>query len=444
MERVMETVLDKKVMDICAICKNYILEGKCFAMPSPKSFHICENCSEEKIPEEIYEQLWKEIFFSDTFGQWKKILSLKEIRQEAIWLPSDFIRFFEKGVKKGYFFSDELSNCFVRISDNNPEFNKTLKEYVFSKTGELGLLMVPDIHRKVFQKELRESLSIKKSLEKCFIVTEDGIIWREEEKSQRQKRMADSSLPDRVISDDEFCKAILNGDEKAIASLLKEFKGTINYFVDNLTRKHSLQMKAGCLDPEDLHSVGTEALFKAVSRYDSSKKAKLKTYATSLIKGAMQTLLRDSAGIPRSIYELQKVLISDITKGIKKADVLKRYPYKLHTLIELSLSRQLYPISLYENISGEDSEAVLMDTLVSKERDTEDVALENIMNLELSNNIKAILTEQEYLVTTSYYCAGSTQVQIAKEIGISQMQVSKILAKSHRKLRQDIRIKNLL
>ena len=77
-----------------------------------------------------------------------------------------------------------------------------------------------------------------------------------------------------------------------------------------------------------------------------------------------------------------------------------------------------------------DSEVPLADTLGDL-----DASLTNIENAETIKRLLATLSEQERTVVTLRFFDGLTQTQIAERVGVSQMQVSRILTRSLEKLR---------
>lgn len=204
---------------------------------------------------------------------------------------------------------------------------------------------------------------------------------------------------------------LIKGNMKLVLSVVQRFTG----------RKEEL---------DDLFQIGCIGLIKAIDNFDISQNVQLSTYAVPMIIGEIRRYLRDnnSIRVSRSIRDtaykalqarerLNKQGIGDPTAeqiakelGIPKEDVI------------MALDAIMDPVSLYEPIYNEGADAIFVMDQVGDTRNTDSNWLEEIA---LKEAIRE-LGEREKRILSLRFFAGKTQVEVAKEIGISQAQVSRL------------------
>ncbi len=192
-------------------------------------------------------------------------------------------------------------------------------------------------------------------------------------------------------------------------------------------------------DPiEDIIQVGCVGLMKAIDQFDEAQGASFKTYATYRITGEIRHYLRDKASIiraPRELLELSFRMNSIIEKLHSK---LGRNPTEVEIAEELQLplkrisevievDRRKRPVSLDQIAGFSDNDQSLVDKLVDdKYQEEQKLQEDRIMLLEavslLSDNLKEV-------VQMSFF-EDLNQNEIAKKVGISQMQVSRRIKKA--------------
>jgi len=199
-------------------------------------------------------------------------------------------------------------------------------------------------------------------------------------------------------------------------------------------------------DPvEDIIQAGSVGLVKAVRLYDPKVSENFRTYATYLITGEIRHYLRDKVSMikaPREIYELayrvNKVMhkLKDAEGNEPAEDVIaEELGTSVHKIKEvIAVERRKQTISL-DQIASSGSDETL--TLFDK------IADDNHYNLESFQEDKILIKEavrkldsklQEVIILN--YFEDMSQSQIARELGISQMQVSRRIKKALNNLLQ--------
>lgn len=213
-----------------------------------------------------------------------------------------------------------------------------------------------------------------------------------------------------------------NGDELAMNRLIE-----MNLpLVSSLSKKF---LNRG-YDYEDIFQIGCIGLVKAIKNFDSAYNVKFSTYAVPMIMGEIKRFLRDDGmikvsrnvkSLARKIHfdkeELTKKLDRDPTidelaaySGIEKEDIV--------FAIESSSSLQY----LYDTIHQEDGAPVLLIDKLS-ENGTDDN--EMVDSIALKEALRSLDEKARQIIVLRYF-KDKTQVQVAKMLGISQVQVSRI------------------
>ncbi|MEI7473435.1 MAG: sigma-70 family RNA polymerase sigma factor [bacterium] len=193
-------------------------------------------------------------------------------------------------------------------------------------------------------------------------------------------------------------------------------------------------------DPiEDLIQVGSLGLLKAIEQYDANAGASFKTYSTYLITGEIRHYLRDKSTMiraPRELHELSfriNQIIQQLSlkygrppTDMEIAEQVQLPINRINEVIEIDRRKQL--VSLDQVISGNiENEQTLVDKLIdNKYQDFLTAQEDRIMLAEAVNNLSQGLKE---VIELSYF-NDLSQNEIAKQLGISQMQVSRRLKKA--------------
>ena len=195
---------------------------------------------------------------------------------------------------------------------------------------------------------------------------------------------------------------------------------------------------------EDLVQVGTIGLIKAVDRFDPQRGVEFSTYATPTIVGEIKRHFRDKGWairVPRRLQELRISLgqaTAELSQKSGRAPTLAELATHLgiseDEVIEGLEGAQAYSTtSLDAQVGGDDGDgsASLVDRLGS-----DDLDLEAVEYRESLKPLLAALPSRERRILALRFFHGMTQSEIADEVGISQMHVSRLLAKSLATLRE--------
>jgi RNA polymerase sigma-B factor len=196
---------------------------------------------------------------------------------------------------------------------------------------------------------------------------------------------------------------------------------------------------------DDLVQIGAIGLIKAIDRFDLERGVELTTYATPNIIGEIKRHFRDkgwSVRVPRGLQELNV----QVSKLIEQLTVqLGRSP----TIPELAKAAGVEEEQVLEALeSGRAYSSVSLSTGGGSDEDGELDPLEPLGTIEHEYEVSEdravlapgfkVLDERERKILHLRFFSGLTQSQIAAEIGISQMHVSRLIRRSLEKIREEI------
>jgi RNA polymerase sigma-B factor len=196
---------------------------------------------------------------------------------------------------------------------------------------------------------------------------------------------------------------------------------------------------------DDLVQIGAIGLIKAIDRFDLERGVELTTYATPNIIGEIKRHFRDkgwSVRVPRGLQELNV----QVSKLIEQLTVqLGRSP----TIPELAKAAGVEEEQVLEALeSGRAYSSVSLSTGGGSDEDGELDPLESLGSIEHEYEVSEdravlapgfkVLDERERKILHLRFFSGLTQSQIAEEIGISQMHVSRLIRRSLEKIREEI------
>lgn len=216
-----------------------------------------------------------------------------------------------------------------------------------------------------------------------------------------------------------------SGDEEAMASLVKNNLG----LVYNIAKRFS----GRGYELEDLNQIGALGLIKSIKKFDTSFDVQLSTYSVPFIMGEIKRYIRDDGKIKvsRSIKEL----------GAKINQIQKEYYLKNDQDIKIEQIAEILKIPKEDIALAIDANSSAIVTSInepvynkdsSKTLNVEDIIpdtknQEAMINDKLTVNklIEELQPQEKQIVMMRYY-KGSTQTEVAKILGISQVQVSRI------------------
>ena len=193
---------------------------------------------------------------------------------------------------------------------------------------------------------------------------------------------------------------------------------------------------------EDLVQVGTIGLIKSVDRFDTDRGVEFSTYATPTIIGEIKRHFRDKGWairVPRRLQELRMQIRSttaELTQSLGRSptpsEIAERIGCTMEEVVEGIESSNAYStLSLDASDNSEDSALSMLDTL-----GVDDQGIEHV---ELRESLKPLLERlppREKNILMLRFFKNMTQSQIATEVGVSQMHVSRLLTRTLEHLRE--------
>lgn len=270
-------------------------------------------------------------------------------------------------------------------------------------------------------------------LQNCCPNLSDGTCWN----GKSETRI---SVPNYSINYEEVAEWLKKYKATTDPIMQRHLQNVIFLATMPLVKKIVRSLARRNTDPvEDLIQVGGVGLIKAIRQYDSGVGENFRSYATYLISGEIRHYLRDKIAMiraPRSIYELA-YRINKLMLELKDdngeepsesiiADALKTSVGKVKEVI--NVERRKNTISLDQIImSGDDETMTLFDTIAYDNQYDFESFLEDKSSIQSA--IKKLDTELQKIVVMNYF-GELSQSEIAKELGITQMQVSRRLKKA--------------
>ena len=198
------------------------------------------------------------------------------------------------------------------------------------------------------------------------------------------------------------------------------------------------RFKGKGIEYDDLFQIASLGFIKAINNFDNSFGVKFSTYAVPMIVGEIKRYIRDNGAIKvsRSI----KILASKINKFIDEYLLLNGESPSIEHIAEkfniqpaevvIALDSAKMPVSIYDRVDG-DEEGIELCEKLSDNYDDDD----NLLKIQLNEEIKELEERDKKIIYLRYYRA-KTQSEIAKSLGLSQVQVSRLENKIILKLRK--------
>lgn len=237
----------------------------------------------------------------------------------------------------------------------------------------------------------------------------------------------------------ELLALVRNGDKEAREKLISDNTGLVWSIVRRFNSRG--------YEPEDLFQIGCIGLIKAVDKFDDSFEVMFSTYAVPLIMGEIKRFMRDDG-----IIKVSRTLKENGWKINKAIQVLSQRLGREPTIEEISIETEILKEditlaleanseveSIYKSMYQSDgSEVYLIDQIKYNENMSENY--EQIIDKMTLQQMIDELNEIEKQIILKRYFHEKTQTEIAKELGISQVQVSRLEKKILLDLRKKIAV----
>lgn len=212
------------------------------------------------------------------------------------------------------------------------------------------------------------------------------------------------------------------GDKEARDTLFRENTGLVWSIVKRFKNRG--------VELEDLFQIGSIGLLKAVDKFDASYEVRFSTYAVPMIAGEIKRFLRDDGilKVSRSMKEIcyKAYLIRDsLEKSKGREPTLEEIAKEMAVTVEdlvMAMESGAEVESLQKTIyQGEGNDISLMDKIEEQKNGQEEA-----MNRLLLEEMLGLLDAKERKLIYMRYFQEKTQTEIAKELGVSQVQVSRM------------------
>ena len=260
--------------------------------------------------------------------------------------------------------------------------------------------------------------------------------------AKAQRRLARRASKNKLAWDKDRTRELFRrykeeGDEEARQQLI------VNHL--NLVRFLASKFKNRGEPLEDLVQVGTIGLIKAIDRFDPSRGLEFTTYATPTIMGEIKRHFRDrgwSVRVPRRLQELSsKVnqatdeLTNELQRSPSVEEIASHIGASVDEVLEAMESSSAYTSVPLEAGGGDEDDETpsVIDHYATVDEDL--ASSDDRMVIE--DAIKDF-SPREQEVIRMRFIDGLTQVEIAKKLGVSQVQVSRLLRRTLKKVQEKI------
>lgn len=235
-----------------------------------------------------------------------------------------------------------------------------------------------------------------------------------------------------------------NGDKEARDLLVNENVGLIWSIVKRFSGRG--------YEMEDLFQIGCIGILKAIDKFDITFNVQFSTYAVPMITGEIKRFLRDdgiikvSRSLKENNYKISKA-VGELSIKLNREPTIEEIAEKLEMSSEeiiMTMEANIEVVSIHKTIYQNDGNEIYLVDKISKDgisssieniNISEDTEKDNLINhMVLKEIIEKLDPREKELIILRYY-KDKTQVEVAKVLGISQVQVSRMEKKILLKMR---------
>ena len=219
----------------------------------------------------------------------------------------------------------------------------------------------------------------------------------------------------------ELLRKIMEGDKNARNELINGNLRLVLSVIQRFTNRGE--------NLDDLFQVGCIGLIKAIDNFDVTQNVRFSTYAVPMIIGEIRRYLRDnnSVRVSRSLrdtayhaMQIKERLTNENQKEPTVEEIAKEMHIKKEEVV-LALEAIVEPVSLYEPLYNDGGDTIYVMDQVG-DSNSDDNWIDEIV---FKQSIEK-LSDSEKKILSMRFMQGKTQTEVAKEIGISQAQVSRL------------------
>lgn len=232
----------------------------------------------------------------------------------------------------------------------------------------------------------------------------------------------------------ELIKRCQEGDKDAREQLVTDNIGLVWSIVRRFANRG--------YEMEDLFQIGSIGLLKAIDKFDPSFEVKFSTYAVPMITGEIKRFLRDDGMIKvsRTLKETsykarlaKEALSSELGREPTIEEVSERTGISVENIV-MAMEAGAEVESLYKTIYQGDGNAIFLIDKLEEAKDENQNMVDRLALYDILNSLE----EKDRNIIRLRYFMNRTQTDIAKELGISQVQVSRIEKKILKQMREKL------
>lgn len=228
----------------------------------------------------------------------------------------------------------------------------------------------------------------------------------------------------------DYIRKAKNGDENSKQVLLNNNSALLKSVIRRFCNKG--------IEYDDLYQIACIGFLKAIKNFDESFGVKLSTYTVPMIIGEVKRYMRDNGAI--KVSRTIKILANKINHFIDEYQTKNNFAPTIECIalnfnisqedVVVAMDSVKMPISIFDKIEDDKDGQELIDKIACE--DNEESTIDRI---HLSNIIDS-LNERERKIIVLRYFRDKTQSEIAKSLGVSQVQVSRLESKVMDKIRK--------
>ena len=229
----------------------------------------------------------------------------------------------------------------------------------------------------------------------------------------------------RVLSAAEMDELLVkskNGDEAARQTLIEGNLRLVLSVIQRFDKRGEY--------PDDLFQVGCIGLLKAIANFDPGKQVRFSTYGVPMIAGEVRRYLRDNSAIRVSrslrdvayrVLQCKEAMLLRLGREPTLAEISKELGLS-EGEISTALDAICAPVSLYDPVYSDGGDPLTVMDQIRDTRNTDDNWVEHIT---LQDGLRRLSDREKQILRLRFY-DGRTQMDVARQLRISQAQVSRL------------------
>lgn len=222
------------------------------------------------------------------------------------------------------------------------------------------------------------------------------------------------------------------GDEEAKTIIFEENSPLIKSLVKRFLHKG--------IEYDDLYQIGTIGLLKAINNFDEKFNVKFSTYVVPMVIGEIKRFMRDDGAIKVSrTIKTYNLKIKKYIEEFNKENFRKPTPVEIAKHFDIDEAEVMFimdsaimPISIYTPFE-DDSKSLLLIDRINQDNSYDDI----LDTLLLKETLKSLDKRDKKIILLRFF-RDKTQSEIAKVLGVSQVQVSRLENKVLEKIREKL------